>query len=311
MSDDGTSGRAPMFSVLIGLVSTEDRGRILETLQALRMQSGGHTYEIILGDRRNDEVSAFIADQYPEATLLALPAGTSLPMLRTAALAHASGRYVAVTEDHCIPTSDWLDGMARAFARAPSGTVAVGGCVENGVTERVLDWATFYCEYGSYLAPVAEGACAELPGMNIAYDREALAGVDRIRLSSGFWETTVHPVLQASGGRFYSTNDITLLHAKRFTLSHFLRQRYLYSRYYAALRFSDSTAWRRAFAFLATPLLPAVLLGRLIRNILAKRRMYSRLVLSLPLLALFTLVWAIGEMAGYALGPGDALLRVE
>jgi hypothetical protein len=30
-----------------------------------------------------------------------------------------------------------------------------------------------------------------------------------------------------------------------------------------------------------------------------------------PLLALFALVWTIGEVAGYALGPGDALARLE
>jgi hypothetical protein len=300
-----------MFSVLIGRVSTEDGGRILETLESLRRQEGGHPCEVIVADRRDDEVSRRIERDYPEVALIRCPPQTPLPELRAAALDRAAGRYVVVTEDHCVPAADWLDGMARAFRAAPAGTAAVGGCVENGVRDTPLDWATFLCEYSGFLAPVAEGETAVLPGMNVAYERRVLQDLDRSLLTQGFWETTVHPVLRQAGRTLFSTNGAKLLHCKRFSFGLFVRQRFLYSRYYAGLRFARGQRVRRAIAFAAAPLLPPILLYRVIRQTRAKGRPRSELLPALPLLAVFVFVWAWGEMVGYALGAGNALARIE
>ena len=303
--------RAPDFSVLIGRVSTEDTGRIFETLEALRGQHGAQTYEVIIADRRDDELSHRIERDYPEATLIRRPPGTSLPALRAAALERAAGRYVAVTEDHCVPAPDWLEALAGAFRAAPPGTAAVGGCVENGACDTPLDWATFLCEYSGFLSPVAEGPTAALPGMNIAYERAALRDIDRALLDGGFWETTVHPALLRSGRTLYSSNGIRLAHCKKFSFGLFVRQRYLYSRYFAGRRFAPRQRARRAAALAASPVLPLVLLFRVLRHLRAKRRLGGELVSCLPYLVPFLAVWAWGEMAGYALGPGDALARIE
>jgi len=300
-----------MFSVLIGLVSTTDRGRILETLDSLRRQDGAHSYEVIIGDRRNDDISRKIEETYPDALLIPCPSHTALPELRTAALDRALGQYIVVTEDHCVPAGDWLDSIARAFRAAPAGTVAVGGCVENGVPDTALDWATFFCEYGSFLAPVTEGVCAHLPGMNVAYDRSALQNLDRSLLSGGFWETTVHPVLLKAGKTLVSSNSITVFHCKKFSFGLFARQRFIYSRYYAGLRFGRGQRMRNVIAFAATPLLPVLLLYRMFRQIRAKNRFRAELISALPWLATFVLIWALGEMVGYALGAGDARTRIE
>ena len=299
------------FSVLIGLVSTEDGSRILETLQALRGQEGAHAYEVIIGDRRNDEISRNIEKNFPEVRLIPCPAHASLPELRTAALDRARGQYVIVTEDHCVPSGNWLDCMAQAFRTAPPGTAAVGGCVENGVHDTALDWATFFCEYSYFLAPVTEGTCAVLPGMNVAYDRAIFQHLDRSLLTSGFWETTVHPVLLRAGKTLFSTNSIKLFHCKKFSFGLFARQRFIYSRYYAGLRYGRGQSARRAVAFLATPILPVLLFYRMFRQISAKNRLRSELMAAFPMLAVFVLIWAWGEMAGYVLGAGNAMARIE
>src|SRR5215831_19089087 len=90
-----------LFSILVGRVSTEDSDRILELLGALRDQEKAPAYEVIVADRRQDEVSERIRTHYPEAQLFSCPADTSLPELRTLALDRARGKYVVVTEDHC------------------------------------------------------------------------------------------------------------------------------------------------------------------------------------------------------------------
>ncbi|MFZ5610035.1 MAG: glycosyltransferase [Pseudomonadota bacterium] len=304
-------GGAPLFSMIIGLVSTEDGERILETLDALRQQHGQRTYEVILADRRNDAVSERIAQAYPEARLIGCAAQTSLPVLRTLALDQARGTYVVVTEDHCVPAPDWLEALDEAFRGAPEDVVAVGGCVENGVTERGLDWATFLCEYAGALAPVAEGRTHALPGMNVAYRRAALAAFDRALLTKGFWETTLHPEMLRRGLRFHSTNKIVMNHCKRFSFKLFAVQRFLYSRYYAGIRFAPRQYPWRAIACLLSVLLPFVLFYRIAGHLRQKRRHYRAWLSALPTLIPFLIIWSIGEMAGYLLGPGDALARIE
>jgi len=312
MSEQSQAGQGvPEFSILIGLVSTEDSDRILEALESLRRQQGGHSYEVIIADRRHDDISGRLDSDYPEVRRIPCPPRMSLPELRTLALDRARGEYVIVTEDHCVPSQDWLESMARAFAAAPEGTVAVGGCVENGVSDTPLDWATFLCEYSYFLEPVEEGVSGVLPGMNVAYRRSIFADLDRTLLTSGFWETTVHPLLLARGHKLYSSNSIRLYHCKKFSFGLFARQRYIYSRYYAGLRFPRSQLLKRLLACGATLLLPPLLLYRSSRQIRAKNRHIAEFRSALPVLLVFYLIWAGGEMAGYVLGSGDALARIE
>lgn len=306
-----TADRSPQFSILIGLVSTEDSDRILEALESLRNQQGAHSYEVIIGDRRNDDISARLDSDYPEVQRIPSPPQTSLPELRTLALDKAKGTYIIVTEDHNVPSENWLDSMSQAFDEAPEGTVAVGGCVENGVYDTALDWATFFCEYSYFLESVDEGDTTVLPGMNVAYHHSIFKDLDRELLTSGFWETTVHPVLLEKGLKLYSTNKIRLYHCKKFSFGLFARQRYIYSRYYAGLRFPPGQLLKRLVACGATIILPPLLLYRSIKQIKAKNRLSSEFRSALPILLVFYIIWAYGEMAGYILGKGDALARIE
>ncbi|MEZ5498301.1 MAG: glycosyltransferase [Steroidobacteraceae bacterium] len=309
--DDRNSNRPPLFSIIIGLVSTEDKRRVLQTLEALRQQDGQATYEVVIADRRSDDVSREISTNFPEVRLIAQPPETDLPQLRTAALAATRGEFIVVTEDHCVPTHGWLAAIAEAFAGAPPSAVAVGGCVENGVADTALDWATFLCEYSFFLPPVAEGSSTVLPGMNVAYRRRAFEKIDNSVLTRGFWETTLHPVLLAAGHTFFSSNRIRLLHSKKFSLGLFLRQRYLYSQYFAGIRFARREYLRRAAACLASVLLPPLLLLRMARQARTKHDGIKHFMAALPYLCLFVVVWAVGEMRGYALGAGSALAEIE
>jgi len=298
-------------SVLIGRVSKREAVRILDTLSALREQQPAVGHEVIVADRLNDAVSRQIECDFPEVRLLAFPPDTSLPALRTAALVAARGRYAVVTEDHCVPARDWLAQIVSAFAREEADVVAVGGSVVNGLAQRWLDRATFQCEYGSYLPPRKSGLDPDLPGMNVAYLRQRLLALDRNALLAGFWETTVHPALLRQSARLVFADDVRVAHCKHFGLTEFLEQRFLYSRYYAGSRFGQVAWARRAAALLLSPLLPILLLWRFQRGALRRRRYWDEFIALAPLLTLFALVWAIGEMAGYALGPGDALARLE
>lgn len=302
---------SPEFSIIIALVSTQDGERILEILDSLRNQQGLHRYEVLVADRHQNDISTRIDADYPEVSRIPCAQGMSLPELHTIALDHASGTYIVVTEDHCVPTDNWLTGILQAFKEAPVNTAAVGGCVENGVCDTALDWATFLCEYDSFVEPVNEGVTTVLPGMNVAYHHSVFESLDKALLTSGFWETTVHPVLIEKGLKLYSSNKIRLYHCKKFSFGLFVQQRFLYSRYYAGQRFTQTQILQRILACAASLLLPALLLYRSFKRIQSKKRLRSAFRSAVPLLIVFYIVWACGEMVGYILGKGTALARIE
>jgi len=305
--DDG----AAEFSIIIAMVSSVDGDRILQTLDAIKSQQGEHCYEVIVADRRGDDISARIDADFPEIQRFPCPADMSLPHMRTLALERACGTYIIVTEDHCVPADNWLNSISQAFDNAPPATVAVGGCIENGVNDTALDKATFLCDYGFFMEPVEEGETTVLPGMNVAYHHSVFEHIDQDILTNSFWETSLHPVLIHAGYRFYSSNNIRVSHCKKFGFGLFARQRYLYSRYYAGRRFSHSQSMHRILACLASVLLPPLLLYRGFRNTTSKKRSQREFFSALPFLTVFYMIWAYGEITGYLFGQGEALSKIE
>lgn len=301
----------PLFSVIIGMVSTEDSDRILETLSSLKNQTGDHTYEVIIADRRHDHIVEQIAKDYPQAQLISCDKNATLPELRTAALDRARGTYVLVTEDHCVPSSNLLDAFATTLASLDEQYIAVGGCVENGVDDTSLDWATFLCEYSVCLSPVPEGDTESLPGMNVAYRRDFLMALDRDMLTKGFWETTVHPEILRRGLKMYSSNAIVMYHCKKFSFQLFASQRFIYSRYFAGLRFNNDQLPQRLVATLLSFILPPLLLLRMTRNVTSKKRLLKEYIFALPYLFVFVIIWSFGEIVGYLAGQKDALAKIE
>jgi glycosyltransferase involved in cell wall biosynthesis len=310
-SDNPDPEKPTEFSILIGLVSTQDRERIFEVLNAIENQTGNLSYEVIIVDRCQDQISDAIDKNYPTVKRLTCSADTSLPAMRTQALNRADGRFIVVTEDHCVPSGNWLENFSRVFTNAPPETVAVGGCVNNGVAGSAFDRATFFCEYGAFAEPVVEGFTSNLPGMNIAYRHKILKEFDSESLERGFWESTIHPEMLKNGQLFYSSNSIRITHCKKFSFGLFARQRFLYSRYYADMRYPSQQLLIRTAVGLATLVLPVLLLLRSLRSVALKPALRKGFFSSIPVLFLFYVIWAWGEIIGYLLGGNDALRQLE
>jgi hypothetical protein len=147
--------------------------------------------------------------------------------------------------------------------------------------------------------------------MNVAYRRAAIDSAGRELLRFGFWETTVHPLLAKKGIGFYLSDAIILRHKKKFSFRLFGAQRFLYSRYYAGIRFLPRQRARRASMAALSLALPLLLLYRMARSVTTKGRHLPELMRALPYLTLFAVIWAAGEAVGYLFGPGDALSKVE
>ena len=295
----------PLVSVVIA--SVNGFPALGECLEALARQKGQVASEVLVVDRCGAETRAAVRARFPDVQVIAAKAGTSVPALRAMGMAQARGRMIAILEDHCNIQPGWLEAIAR---QRQAGALVIGGAVENGSVERTVDWAAFFCEYARFMPPVPRGVVREITGNNSVYDRTVLERVGP-EATAEVWESFLHDRMRDLGVAFHSDPDLSVVHKKTFGYGHFLAQRYHYSRSFAGQRLKGSPWWKRMGYACATPLLPPILMGRLLGAVARKRRHGARFVQASPVLLTFLMSWAWGEAVGALLGPGRSLARVE
>jgi glycosyltransferase involved in cell wall biosynthesis len=278
-----------------------------ECIQCLIDQEGARPPEILVVDRCGEATRAVLRSRFPQVSILAATGSASIPAMRARGISQARGHKIAIIEDHCMAQPGWLLAIERAHR---AGYQAIGGTVENGHEERLVDQAVFLCDYAPFMRPVASGKVDAIPGNNAAYDRALFQHLEP-ELREEFWESFWHERMKALGVEFYSDPQMLIVHEKQFGYYYFLRQRYLYSRSFAGARLKGSPWWKKVAYSCATPLLPPLLLGRLAATVARKRHHRKQFLCCLPLLLTFLMAWAFGEGVGALLGPGQSLEFVE
>ena len=304
-SPDSTDSTRPMMSVVVA--SVNGLPYPLACLEALEAQQGSVSSEVIIADCTGPSTAAAIRERFPDVCILEFDEPKSVPWLRAVGIKAARGRLVAVTEDHCVPRSDWYERIVEVHER--TGWAAVGGGVEND-QDRLVDWAVFFCEYHQHMSPVPEGPNDFIPGMNVAYDMDALEPLKDL-FAEGLWENFLHDKMRAAGHVLGMDPSIVVGHRKHFTIPMFLAERFHCSRSFAGMRVADAPFSRRLAWAAASFALPPLLVTRLTRNVLRRKQFVKEYVMAFPLVALFSVMWAIGEFVGYLTGPGDSLLKVR
>jgi hypothetical protein len=300
-----TSEDSPVISVVIASVNSP---RLLEqALGALDLEPERTRMEIVVVERSGTGVRKFLETRDLPVKIVTVDEPLSIPRLRHAGAVCTTGRIVAFLEDHVTVEYGWTNAMLRAIEQYEA--VAVGGAVENS-KKGIVNAAAYYCEYTRYMHPVPEGVWHDLPGNNIAYRREALFEHLDV-LDSGKWESWINQKLEADGARIASTNSAAVLHIKPFRFWHFLTQRFHFSRSFAGMRRVDQTrAQSLAYGF-GSLALPPLLMLRIVREVIRKQRFGREFLAAAPVVGVFLMVGALGEMMGYLFGLGDSLERVE
>jgi hypothetical protein len=262
--------------------------------------------EVVVADRTGPETRTRISECWPRVRIISFDEPRSIPELRAAGIAAARAPRVAVIEDHCLVHNGWADAVLAAHAE---GRTVVGGPIRNAAAERVRDWAAFFCEYSEHMEPLQRGAAGSLPGMNVSYDRTALAAMAEL-LAEGRWESWLHPHLQKQGFTLWVEPEMLIEHAKGFGIREFVSQRYHYARAHAGA-LNDVLGRKRLLYLGGSPLLVPLLYFRIARNVLRKRRHRLRFLAATPLLLVYLVAWAAGEAVGHALGCGRSPLEVR
>ena len=169
-------------------------------LGALLPQCSAEDVELIVARADSAAAVESLARDYPTVRVIAVSSGSSIPHLRGAGLAAATGRIAALTEDHCVADGAWVATM-RDYA--DRDVDVVGGGMDNARRQRAMDWGAFFAEYGFFSAvsrrpdPPA-GTTLLLTGANVGYARRTLPDVIAWT-SAGAWENVVHDRLRAAG----------------------------------------------------------------------------------------------------------------
>lgn len=313
MRNDGLDDEKPargmdqenMISVVIACVN--GLPSIAECLAALQAQDGNHTAEVVVVNCCDDGTAEHIATYHPDVVLINKDTRRGIPELRALGIAHATGDLIAIIEDHCMVRPSWLNEIVQAQAQ---GFDAVGGPVENGSTERLVDRAVFLTEYSDMMLPVPDGEVPGVAGNNVAYQRAAFEVVPPDVLRND-WEYFVQQAMRAKGLRFCSVPTMVVDHKKHFGFWYFMSQRFHYSRSFAAMRRRRISASKQVIYAAASPVLVPLMLYRIGRQVFRKRREQATFVLGLPVLLAFMFSYAAGECVGYLAGPGNSLERVE
>jgi glycosyltransferase involved in cell wall biosynthesis len=276
-------------------------------LEALEANERDVKMEVLVADRCGEELRGQIARRFPRVRVLPAPARTSIPDLRARGFAAAGADAVAVIEDHVLVPPDWA---RRLLVALQDGAEVVGGSVSNAATDTCVDWAAFLCEYSHLLRPLTAGPSETLTGNNTVY-RRALLDRYRAETEAGRFEDHLHRAFRRDGITLVCHPEIEVAHKKHYTVGGYLIQRYLYARSYAGARLSG-TSWPSRIGYaVAAGALPPVLFLRIVSRAATRPGYRNALAKSLPLIALFVVGWAAGEMVGALGGPGDALSRVS
>lgn len=298
-------------SVSVVIASGAGGEFLFRLLDSLAQQARAEQAEVIVADRTGDAVRERLRQEYPWVQVVPVAAHTdgrrpSVPELRAAAVDVATGELVAVIEEHCRVPADWLRQIRASFQ---SDDAAIGGPILDDAWTRRRDWVVYFAEYHNYLPPWTDGPRALLNGANIVYRRSLLVK-HRDRLTRGYWEVELHPMLEREG-KLRGLQRLGAHHTGPFDYRYYLRQRYLLARVWGAMQRERGAAARRVFYLLFAPAFPLLLLARIASRVRQSGQYAAQFARTLPLLVPVTIAYVAGEWSGYAFGFGNALEEVE
>jgi hypothetical protein len=297
----------PLLSVCV--IQFTSRAHLIRCLDALGVQQGVEP-EVLVPYDDSLEDSAGLRARFPHCSFLHSAGRRTPAELRATATHASSGEIISFLEDHCVPVSDWAMNLLDAHG-APHA--AVGGAVDKGFLpgergDSALNWAVYFTDYSRYMNPQPGGSATSLTDCNVSYKRAAL---DAIRESweMEFHENVVNDLLAERGGTLWLAPQVLVHEQRSLTLGSALRDRYAFGRLFGSTRVAGVPLVRRLTLAAGAGVMPPVLIARVAGNLFRRRRHRAQFFRTLPVLALVTSTWMLGEFVGYLTGRAAPSLR--
>lgn len=286
--------------ISIVIAVQDEETALAECLASLREQRHTRRAEVLVVDSSRGGVARVVEKGLPDAHVLRVEGTVLVPHLWAIGARRASGEIVAFTTAHFVPAPGWIAAITRHM-EGPNA--AVGGVIENAEPSSGVRWAVYFTRYTAYMPPLFPSETAQVPGDNAAYRRRV---IDRYAalIVHGFWENTVNDHLRRDGHRLFLSPEIRVVHRAAPSVAAFCRQRFAHGRVFGTERVASAGRGQRLLRILTAPLIPGIYLARIGGHVLRRRRHRLEFALAFPLVVLFTLCWASGELVGYLFGMG-------
>jgi hypothetical protein len=293
----------PVLSVV--LASEDGLHSIQAAVDSLRAQTICARLELVVVSPGRmsapSELDEFHSVQFVEAPFEA--PGEAL----AAGAVAARAPIVAMGEDHAFPDPDWAEIVVDAH-RGP--WAVVGTAVANANPGTIFSWANLLLAYGRWLRPVPTGPIDSCPSSYATYKRRLLLEFGEELGSTLEREGALQERLRAAGHSSYLDARTRLRHVNPSRMLPSISLRFNAGRLYAATR-AERGGWsgsRKALYVAGSPLLP------FLRGLRIGRELAQRGVAISPRvaggLAVGVVLDAVGQLAGYARGPGDSAARL-
>ena len=292
MSNTGISEN-PKLSIV--LASQNARGSVAECLRSIERQSGENIIEIIVVDNSIDGTREIIARDFPNIKVVSAAKDKLIPQLWGIGINESAGDVIALTTTHFVPAKNWIAEILKIHEAPYAG---VGGAIENDERAGIVSWAVYFCRYSQFVPPFAEENTDNFAADNASYKRHSLEHVKHA-MTDGFWEVFVHQAMIKEKMQLFLTPKIAVYHQHSFAFSGFMRQRFLHAIEFGRSRAANISSAKRVMLILLSPLIPFVYLYRISRRVFGKKRNVGKYIISLPVLILFLVSWAAGELYGY------------
>lgn len=292
----------PLMSVV--LVTPDHFQTIRQTLWRLRRQTVSGALEIVIVAPSREHLGLDESELAVFACYTVVEMGQikSVGCANAAGIRRATAPIVALAEDHCFPDPDWAEKLIETH-RGP--WAAVGPAVRNANPRTVVSWADLFIGYNPWLLPTVAREVDFLPGHNSSYKREVLLRYGDALESMMDVETLLHWDLRAKGHRLYLEPAAGVAHTNFSLWSSWIPVQFYSGRLFAGMRAGPLSLWRRSAYVIGAPLIPVI---RLMRIAASRRsgRLLDRFLRCLPALVIGLVLDGLGQMIGYAIGPGNA-----
>ncbi len=284
----------PRIVVIVASIDAPSTAR--ESLTRFTQEVRGRG-EVVLVDASRDARTVEIVRDLPGLRVISRPPGTLTPELWRDGWLATDAPLVAFSTAAMIPAPGWLDALLNRLSE--TGAAAVGGPIEAAESLPAIDRAVYLLRYANYFRPLSP--TAEPPGDNAIYRRDALIGLES-SMADGFWEAEIHRELRRRGERLAMAPDGQVTFRGGCRLATMLTQRFRHARQYGAGRALTMSPLARLARVLGAPLVPLVLLARIVARLRSHRRWLLSWQNAAPTFVMLSASWAVGEAIGTLLG---------
>lgn len=278
------------LSVVIACDGAIDR--LPERLEALARACRGLSADVFVVHASGTSVA--LPDDLPIPTTRVTAPSSLVPVLWGYGISAARGRIVALTTTQFRVRDGWARALLAEFNS--SRIAAVGGRMALAANAGILERAVFLIRYSEHMGSADREGPREIAGDNAAYVRDAVVGVSP-NLEGGFWEVDAHRLLRAGGAKICRAVDAVAEFAPELSLGAMLSNRFVHGSHFGVYRVR-ALGWPRWRAVAVTPLVPAVLLVRILGRMRHAGQPVRSVLILFPALMLLLFAWAAGEAHG-------------